>query len=108
LTRFVTQKLMWAHEFTVFPHKLFWWEAPDGSRLLTYFPHDYAMGIDPVQLGKDVSVWMPSLYGTKPPANAEMMHLYGVGDHGRRADANDAGYGDTVDESRMWCFPTCS
>ena len=79
---FVTQKLMWAHEFTVFPHKLFWWEAPDGSRLLTYFPHDYAMGIDPVQLGKDVSVWVPSIYGTKPPANAEMMHLYGVGDHG--------------------------
>jgi len=79
---FVTQKLMWAHEFTVFPHKLFWWEAPDGSRLLTYFPHDYAMGIDPVQLGKDVSVWMPAIYGTKPPANAEMMHLYGVGDHG--------------------------
>jgi alpha-mannosidase len=79
---FVTQKLMWAHEFTVFPHKLFWWEAPDGSRLLTYFPHDYAMGIDPVQLGKDVSVWVPAIYGTKPPANAEMMHLYGVGDHG--------------------------
>lgn len=79
---FVTQKLMWAHEFTVFPHKLFWWEAPDGSRLLTYFPHDYAMGIDPVQLGKDVSVWVPALYGTKPAANAEMMHLYGVGDHG--------------------------
>src|SRR5882757_1611920 len=79
---FVTQKLMWAHEFTVFPHKLFWWEAPDGSRLLTYFPHDYAMGIDPVQLGKDVSVWVPAIYGTKPPASAEMMHLYGVGDHG--------------------------
>ncbi len=79
---FVTQKLMWAHEFTVFPHKLFWWEAPDGSRLLTYFPHDYAMGIDPVQLGKDVSVWVPAIYGTQPPANAEMMHLYGVGDHG--------------------------
>ena len=59
---FVTQKLMWAHEFTVFPHKLFWWEAPDGSRLLTYFPHDYAMGIDPVQLGKDVSVWVPARF----------------------------------------------
>jgi len=39
---------------------------------LTYFPHDYAMGIDPVQLGKDVSVWVPAIYGTKPPANAEM------------------------------------
>jgi alpha-mannosidase len=79
---FVTQKLMWAHEFTVFPHKMFWWEAPDGSRLLTYFPHDYAMGIDPVQLGKDASVWLPAIYGPNPPAGSEMMHLYGVGDHG--------------------------
>ena len=43
---FVTQKLLWAHEFTTFPYKLFWWQAPDGSRLLTYFPHDYAGGID--------------------------------------------------------------
>ncbi len=32
---FVTQKLLWAHEFTTFPYKLFWWQAPDGSRLLT-------------------------------------------------------------------------
>src|SRR5215470_12664521 len=79
---FVTQKLMWAHEFTVFPYKLFWWEAPDGSRLLTYFPHDYAMGMDPAQLGQDASVWIPALYGTTPPANSEMLHLYGVGDHG--------------------------
>jgi alpha-mannosidase len=79
---FVTQKLMWAHEFTTFPHKMFWWEAPDGSRLLTYFPHDYAMGIDPVQLGKDASVWLPAIYGANPPAGSEMMHLYGVGDHG--------------------------
>ena len=79
---FVTQKLVWAHEFTVFPHKLFWWESPDGSRLLTYFPHDYASGIDPVQLGKDTSVWFNALYGTAPPQNAEMLHLYGVGDHG--------------------------
>ena len=79
---FVTQKLMWAHEFTVFPYKMFWWEAPDGSRLLTYFPHDYAMGIDPVQLGKDASIWLPAIYGTNPPPKSEMMHLYGVGDHG--------------------------
>jgi alpha-mannosidase len=79
---FVTQKLMWAHEFTVFPYKMFWWEAPDGSRLLTYFPHDYAMGIDPVQLGKDASVWLPAIYGANPPPRSEMMHLYGVGDHG--------------------------
>jgi len=79
---FVTQKLMWAHEFTTFPYKFFWWQAPDGSRLLTYFPHDYADGIDAEPLGSQVAIWMPSLYGPKVPDKPEMMHLYGVGDHG--------------------------
>src|SRR5215472_7022084 len=79
---FVTQKLMWAHEFTTFPHKLFWWETPDGSRILTYFPHDYGAGIDPSQLGKDLSIWVPSIYGTDPNQHSEILHLYGVGDHG--------------------------
>jgi alpha-mannosidase len=83
---FVTQKLLWAHEFTVFPYKLFWWQSPDGSRLLTYFPHDYAGGIDAEPLATDLSIWMPSIYGKtipeKPEEKPEMMHLYGVGDHG--------------------------
>jgi alpha-mannosidase len=79
---FVTQKLLWAHEFTTFPYKLFWWQAPDGSRLLTYFPHDYAGGIDAEPLATDLSIWMPSIYGQKTTDNPEMMHLYGVGDHG--------------------------
>ena len=79
---FVTQKLMWAHEFTTFPYKFFWWQAPDGSRLLTYFPHDYADPIDAEPLGSQVSQWMPSIYGPKIPEKPEMMHLYGVGDHG--------------------------
>jgi alpha-mannosidase len=79
---FVTQKLLWAHEFTTFPYKLFWWQAPDGSRLLTYFPHDYAGGIDAEPLGKDLSIWMPSIYGPELTDHPEMMHLYGVGDHG--------------------------
>jgi alpha-mannosidase len=79
---FVTQKLLWAHEFTTFPYKLFWWEAPDGSRLLTYFPHDYAGGIDAESMAKDLAVWMPSIYGPQLHDTAEMMHLYGVGDHG--------------------------
>jgi len=79
---FVTQKLLWAHEFTTFPYKLFWWEAPDGSRLLTYFPHDYAGGIEAESLTKDLSVWMPSIYGPELRDTPEMMHLYGVGDHG--------------------------
>jgi alpha-mannosidase len=79
---FVTQKLLWAHEFTTFPYKLFWWQSPDGSRLLTYFPHDYAGGIDAEPLATDLSVWMPSIYGKTIPDKPEMMHLYGVGDHG--------------------------
>ena len=79
---FVTQKLMWAHEFTTFPYKFFWWQSPDGSRLLTYFPHDYADPIDAEPLGSQVAVWMPSIYGSKIPDKPEMMHLYGVGDHG--------------------------
>ena len=79
---FVTQKLMWAHEFTTFPYKLFWWESPDGSRLLTYFPHDYAANTDPVSMARDLSVWIPSLYGTDAKQHNDMLHLYGVGDHG--------------------------
>jgi alpha-mannosidase len=79
---FVTQKLLWAHEFTTFPYKLFWWEAPDGSRLLTYFPHDYASSIEAEGLAKDLSVWAPSIYGSQVSGPPEMMHLYGVGDHG--------------------------
>ncbi len=79
---FVTQKLLWAHEFTTFPYKLFWWEAPDGSRLLTYFPRDYASPIEAEGMAKDLSVWAPSIYGPQLSGTPEMMHLYGVGDHG--------------------------
>ena len=79
---FVTQKLMWAHEFTTFPYKFFWWQSPDGSRLLTYFPHDYADPIDAQPLGSQVATWMPSIYGKTLTDHPEMMHLYGVGDHG--------------------------
>jgi alpha-mannosidase len=79
---FVTQKLQWAHEFTTFPYKLFWWQSPDGSRLLTYFPHDYAEGIDADHLAHDLSIWAPSIYGKTLTDHPETMHLYGVGDHG--------------------------
>jgi len=79
---FVTQKLLWAHEFTTFPYKLFWWQAPDGSKLLTYFPRDYAASIEGPGMATDLSVWAPSIYGPKIAGTPEMLHLYGVGDHG--------------------------
>ena len=103
---FVTQKLMWAHEFTTFPYKLFWWESPDGSRILTYFPHDYAARIDPNRR------WLRSLYldslavRTEVPTS-DMLHLYGVGDHGGGPTRIML---DNADERRtpMSCTPICA
>ena len=85
---FVTQKLLWAHEFTTFPYRLFYWQSPDGSKMLTYFPSDYANAIDPVKMARDSSVYGPAMWkyngGTNsaPPDSLRMMYLYGVGDHG--------------------------
>jgi alpha-mannosidase len=82
---FVTSKLLWATDYTKFPYRLFWWEAPDGSRLLAYFPHEYANEFDPQQITQDLSFYAPSIYGSKIGENKEspqMLYLYGIGDHG--------------------------
>jgi alpha-mannosidase len=85
---FVTQKLLWAHEFTTFPYRLFWWQAPDGSRLMTYFPSDYANAIDPVKMARDSANYGPMVWkynggnDSAPKGTLQMMYLYGVGDHG--------------------------
>jgi alpha-mannosidase len=73
---FVTQKMAW-NDTNKLPMKLFWWQSPDGSRVLTYFPHDYANEIDPVQIAADVAALRD-----RNPGVTEMMHLFGVGDHG--------------------------
>ena len=79
---FVTSKLLWATDYTKFPYRLFWWEAPDGSRLLTYFPHEYANDFNPEQMTKDLSLYAPLIYGTKITDSPQMLYLYGIGDHG--------------------------
>ncbi len=74
---FVTQKMDW-NDTNKLPFKLFWWESPDGSKVLSYFPHDYANdNLDPVRLAKDLATAR-----TKAIGETEMMDLYGVGDHG--------------------------
>ena len=73
---FVTQKMDW-NDTNHLPFKLFWWESPDGSKVLTYFPHDYDLGIEPEALAKDVAQARQ-----RNPGLPEMMHLYGIGDHG--------------------------
>ena len=79
---FVTSKLLWATDYTKFPYRLFWWEAPDGSRLLTYFPHEYANEFNPEQITQDLSFYAPLIYGTKVTDSPQMLYLYGIGDHG--------------------------
>jgi alpha-mannosidase len=73
---FVTQKMAW-NDTTQLPLKVFWWQSPDGSRVLTYFPHDYVNEIDPVRIASDVAKAREL-----NPGLTEMMHLYGIGDHG--------------------------
>jgi alpha-mannosidase len=74
---FVTQKMTW-NDTNQLPFKLFWWQSPDGSKVLTYFPHDYANDtLGPVRLSGDLAVARE-----RAPGMTEMMDLYGVGDHG--------------------------
>jgi alpha-mannosidase len=73
---FVTQKMAW-NDTNQLPLKLFWWQSPDGSRVLAYFPHDYVNQIEPIDMAK-AFVHARQLN----PGTTEMMHLYGIGDHG--------------------------
>jgi alpha-mannosidase len=74
---FVTQKMTWNYTNQL-PFKLFWWESPDGSKVLTYFPRGYANNsLNPVHLTADLA-----RARQQAPGMEEMMNLNGVGDHG--------------------------
>jgi alpha-mannosidase len=73
---FVTQKMAW-NDTNQLPMKTFWWQSPDGSRVLTYFPHDYVNEIEPLRMARDLAT-----SETLNPGAQEMMHLFGMGDHG--------------------------
>ncbi len=74
---FVTQKMAW-NDTNQLPFKLFWWESPDGSKVLAYFPHDYVnTTLNPVRLSEDLSIAREHSTGL-----LDMMDLYGIGDHG--------------------------
>jgi alpha-mannosidase len=73
---FVTQKLNW-NETNRLPLKLFWWQSPDGSSVLTYFPMSYNGTTDPLEMAKELANDRPFAPGLN-----EVMHIYGVGDHG--------------------------
>jgi alpha-mannosidase len=74
---FVTQKMTW-NDTNQLPFKLFWWESPDGSKVLAYFPHDYANdNLRQTRLVEDLVTAR-----TRATGETEIMDLYGIGDHG--------------------------
>lgn len=73
---FVTQKIGW-NERNVFPHRVFWWESPDGSRVLSYFPFDYVNTVDDPYRLVD---WLRQFDANT--GFTSMLILFGVGDHG--------------------------
>jgi len=74
---FVTQKMSWS-DTNQMPFRLFWWESPDGSKILTYFPRGYAnRNVSPVRLATNFAAARKYAPGT-----TELLDLYGVGDHG--------------------------
>jgi alpha-mannosidase len=90
---FVTQKMDW-NETNRLPLKLFYWQSPDGSRVLTYFPHNYTNYIEPVRMAEDFNVARE-----ENPGAAEMMHLYGIGDHGGGPTRS------MLDAAAVWMLP---
>jgi len=77
LDYFVTQKMHWS-DTNQLPFRLFWWESPDGSKVLTYFPTDYVhSNVSPVRISGDFAESVQ-----RNPGTTEMMDLYGIGDHG--------------------------
>ena len=74
---FVTQKMEW-NDTNQLPFNLFWWQSPDGSKVLAYFPHGYGNeDLRPLRLADDLVAARQRSTGM-----TEMMDLYGVGDHG--------------------------
>ncbi|HEY6191908.1 MAG TPA: glycoside hydrolase family 38 C-terminal domain-containing protein [Bacteroidota bacterium] len=73
---FITQKMGWSEQ-NIFPYHLFWWESPDGSRVLCYFPFDYVNEVnDPVRTVDQLRQFEANSGVRK------MLILFGVGDHG--------------------------
>lgn len=77
LDYFVTQKMHW-NDTNQLPFRLFWWESPDGSKVLTYFPTDYVhTNVNPTRISADFAE-----SAQRNPGTSEMLDLFGVGDHG--------------------------
>jgi alpha-mannosidase len=73
---FITQKIGW-NDTNVFPHRLFWWESPDGSRILSFFPFDYVNTVENPFAFVD---WLRQYEANT--GLRKLMILFGIGNHG--------------------------
>jgi alpha-mannosidase len=72
---FATLKLSW-NDTTQFPHQLFWWQSPDGSRILSLMLPPIGSDIDPIKMSTHANSW------EKSTGIPESLWLPGLGDHG--------------------------
>jgi alpha-mannosidase len=73
---FITQKIGW-NDTNVFPYRVFWWESPDGSKILSYFPFDY---VNTITQSYQLVDWLRQFEANTGFRN--MLVLFGIGDHG--------------------------
>jgi len=76
INAFVTQKISW-NDTNIFPYFLFWWEAPDGSRVLSYFPPSGYVGR--LRAERIVSSLK---HFERNTGQKNVFILYGLGNHG--------------------------
>jgi alpha-mannosidase len=94
---FLTQKLLW-NDTTKFPYEVFWWEAPDGTRILSLMLPPIGEGIDPVKMATHAQTWEAK---TTLPFS---LWLPGVGDHGGGPTRDMLQIGQRWEKSTL--FPT--
>jgi alpha-mannosidase len=76
MTGFYTTKINW-NDTNKFPYNIFWWEGPDGSRILSYFPvGGTSESVDAADMIEQMQT-VEARHGIK-----EHMVVFGMGDHG--------------------------
>ena len=76
------------HENPEIPENLFWWDSPDGSRVLTYrIPESYG-----VSGQEDIDRTLPDYMQRAENTGHGMMMLFGVGNHGGGPTKGDIEY----------------
>lgn len=76
------------HENPEIPENLFWWDSPDGSRVLTYrIPYSYC-----VNGKRDIDRELPILKERVKDTGHGMMFFFGVGNHGGGPTKGDLDY----------------